>query len=661
SDSDRVENTIAEKEEYIEQRYFQQNDLIRKGEENLANIRTIEQQISEAASEKAVSESGINYDNIKIDELNRELELFAMQAGEAENQQAQLQQNLLTLENKKNALLDSQHAAEETLAALAQRAKETDGQKGELLEKEAQLISSVQSSKMELHGIEAQNISVAQTGEKAKADLATAQGYLADAQSQLDEIVSFAEEVQRKITQNTNIKNGIGLKLNSTNEKLEKANAELNLNSQKQFEVGNRIRILTDMENNLDGFQQSVKNILTNGKNGRLKGIIGTVAQLIGVDKGYETAIEIALGYGLQNIVVENETCAKYAIEFLKNNKAGRATFLPLDTVKASNFTDSLPEWATTADKVVTVDAKYAHIISNLLGRTVICDDINAASRLAKQLNYRYKIVTKDGQQINAGGSFTGGSVSKSAGLFTRKGEIEKLKASLEGLKAEYAAIEKRASEIKESCDLLNSQIEGCNAEIDIFTNDKNNCNVELAKYTQLVNQYKDSIYLYEGIIENSEGVIANNAERAKQLNAEISESEAGLESLAQQIASVGQFGEEYTRQREEAMETLNQIRFDILSLSGEMSIVQNNINQLAMQSQQGEMRKAQIVADIAAVKQRIEDKQAEIAAKADAILGMQQQIKDIEEQNRDFVALRMEIEKERNEITAETKALGEQ
>lgn len=661
SDSDRVENTIAEKEAYIEKRYFEANDLIRKGEENLSAIRAIEQKISEATSEKAVAESGINYDNIKIEELEKELGIYTSQEGETDNKKAQCEAQLVQLENRKQNLLENQKFAEEELNRLAQQAKETDGQKGALLEKEAQLISEVQNSKMELHGIETQNESVMQTAEKAKADLETAKGYLATAQGELDEILSFAEEVQRKITQNTNIKNGITLKLNGTNEKLEKANEALSANSQKQFETNNRIRILTDMENNLDGFQQSVKNILTNGKNGRLKGIIGTVAQLIGVEKGYETAIEIALGYSLQNIVVGDESSAKQAIEFLKNNKAGRATFLPLDTVKASSFNENLPEWATTADKVITVDARYSHIISSLLGRTVICDDINGASRLAKQLNYRYKIVTKDGQQINAGGSFTGGSVSKSAGLFTRKGEIEKLKENLAVLKEEYTKLEKTALDIKENCDLLNSQIEGCNAEIETLTADKNNCNVELAKYTQLVNQYKDSIYLYEGIVENSEGVIANNGTRKTQLEQLVADSETELAKLAQQIASIGQFDSEYAAKREEAMAALQQIRLDIVTLSGEMSIVQNNINQLIMAAQQGEMRKAQIVQSIEEVKQRIAEKQADIAAKAQSIVELQADIVRIEEENKDFVALRMDIEKERNEITAQTKTLRDE
>ena len=661
SDSDRLENTIAEKEAYIEKRFFESGQLTIKRDENTALIRTIEQKISEASSNKAVFESGISYDNIKIEELNRELQLFSTQEGETEAQKAQMQQNLVELEAKKQLLLNDQHTAEEQLATLAQQAKETDSQKGELLEKEAQLITCVQESKMELHGIETQNASVVATAEKAKADLETAQGYLEQTQSELDEIKAFAEEVQRKITQNTNIKNGLGLKLGGISDKLEKANEQLNLNSQKQFETNNSIRILTDMENNLDGFQQSVKNVLTNGKNGRLKGIIGTVAQLISVEKGYETAVEIALGYGLQNIVVQDESSAKQAIEFLKNSKAGRATFLPLDTVKASSFTENLPEWATTADKVIAVDAKYAHIISSLLGRTVICEDINSASRLAKQLNYRYKIVTKDGQQINAGGSFTGGSVSKSAGLFTRKGEIEKLKEKLALLKEEYTKLEKTALEIKESSDLINSQIEGCNAEIELLNGDKNESNIQLAKYTQLVNQYKDSIYLYEGIIENSQGVITSNNDKKAQLEKDIADCEAELATLAQQIASVGQFDAEYAEKREAAVEALQHIRLNIVSLSGEMSIVQNNINQLILMAQQGEIRKAQIVQDIEIAKQRIAEKQADIQAKVQEIADMQQQIVAVEEENEKFSAMRFEIEKERTELTNQTNAMRKQ
>ena len=658
NDCDEVENKIAEKESYIEKRYFEGNDLIRKGEENQNTIRAVEQQISDTNREKAVMESEIQYDSIKADELEKELKLYETLEGEADSKKQQLEESLAEMEDKKAQLLKSQQDTEEEIASLGRQVVETDGQKGALLSRETSLINRIQDSKMEIHGFSTQNESVMATANKAKQDLLTAKGYLETTQAQIAELTAFSDEAQRKITQNTNIKNGLGMKLSSITAKMDNYLSQQNENTKKQIDTQNRVKLLTDMENSLEGFQQSVKTVLNMGKNGSLKGIIGTIAQLITVEKGYETAVEIALGFGLQNIVVENETCAKYAIDYLKNNRGGRATFLPLDTVKPSHFNENLPDWATTADKIVNVDSKYSHIISNLLGRTIITEDINSASRLAKQLGYRYKIVTTDGQQINAGGSFTGGSVSKSAGLFTRKGEIEKLKAALSGLKAEFDRIEKEKSEVQNSLDLINSQIEGCNAEIEAMQNDKNNCNVELAKYTQLENQYKDSIYLYEGIIENGESVVKANREKENSLYRAITEDEKELAQVSEKLKSLGEIDAEYAQKKDALMADLQQIRLDVVSLGGEISITQNNLSQLSAQSAQSEMRKGQIVLDMEEIKNRIAQKQVDIGAKAGEVLAMQQQIKDIEQQSREFVALRMEIEKERVEVTAQVNSM---
>ena len=146
------------------------------------------------------------------------------------------------------------------------------------------------------------------------------------------------------------------------------------------------------------------------------------------VEPGREVAIETALGGALQNIVVENEAAAKAGIALLRSENAGRATFLPLDTVQPGFFRGNLSGSARLASSLVKADPRYANIVSNLLGRIVVVDDINEASRVARELGYRNKVVTLDGQVINAGGSFTGGSVQRSAGLFTRKQEMEELR-----------------------------------------------------------------------------------------------------------------------------------------------------------------------------------------------------------------------------------------
>ena len=190
-----------------------------------------------------------------------------------------------------------------------------------------------------------------------------------------------------------------------------------------------RIATLKELERSMDGYQHSVKAVIKAAENRRLRGIIGPVSSILTVRGGYEVAVETALGFAMQNIVVENETAAKAAMAFLRDERAGRATFLPLDTVRPGYFDRAkLPEGASLASDLVGYDKRYENIVTNLLGRIVVVDDINEASRAARQLDYRNRVVTKDGQVVNAGGSFTGGSVSKTAGLFSRKQEIDDLR-----------------------------------------------------------------------------------------------------------------------------------------------------------------------------------------------------------------------------------------
>ena len=661
SDFENIEKQISEKEAYIEKRYFEGNELIRKGEENQQAIRNVEQVISDKNAEKAVLESQSVYDVQRRTELEKELGLFDVEAGQLESRKAEIASELEKMQAEKLSIAEKCEDITSQLDKLTQQAKAADSHKGGLIEQQNSLKLTVQDSRMELVSIAAQNNSVMESAKNARAEIETAQSYLEIVNSQIAELKDFIEQADEGITRNGNIKNGIMMKLNSVKDKLDKAVENQNLNSEKQRDTENKIRILVDMENSMEGFQRSVKDVLTNGKNGRLKGIIGTVAQLISVEKGYETAIEIALGYALQNIVVEDETSAKYAIEFLKNTRSGRATFLPLDTVKPSNLNEKLPEWATTADKVITADGRYSHIISNLLARTVITEDINLASRLAKQLGYRYKIVTMDGQQINAGGSFTGGSVSKSAGLFTRKGEIEKLRGDLAKLKEQYTALSGETAKIKENADLLASQIEGCDAEIETLQNDKYNCNLELTKYTQQASQYNDSITLYGGVVENADNVLRLNSEREKQLNSTIAECEAHLGKLSAEIASLGQM-DETTQEKQAALgEQLQQLKLSAVQLEGEISLAENNLSQLSTQSQQSEMRKQRIAEDLAQIEHNAQQRKQSAEKFSQEIVALQQQIEHIEKQNSDYVKLRFEIEQERNEVSRETKALNEQ
>lgn len=193
-----------------------------------------------------------------------------------------------------------------------------------------------------------------------------------------------------------------------------------------------RLSMLTELQNELEGFSNSVKFVMRQSKAGKLSGIEGTTADLFSVDERYTTAIEIALGGAIQNIVTKDEESAKTAIQSLKDASRGRATFLPLTSVRGNvqNFgaITSCKGYIACAAEVIKNDKKYDLVFAYLLGRTALFDNLDNAVAASKKTGYRTRIVTLDGQTINAGGAMTGGSFNKNTGILTRTGEIARLK-----------------------------------------------------------------------------------------------------------------------------------------------------------------------------------------------------------------------------------------
>ena len=200
--------------------------------------------------------------------------------------------------------------------------------------------------------------------------------------------------------------------------------------------VARRADDLMRMVEHFDGYQESIKFVMREYSAGRIRNagsIYGPLSSLISVDKRYITAIETALGSSLQNIVVDNESTAKAAIYALKSANAGRATFYPVSAMRPASETDEIrtaktcPGFVGRADTLVSSDKEYRSIIEFLLLRTLVFDNIDNASVAAKKVNYRVKMVTLDGQVINAGGSFTGGSAKRDSGILSRRSEIDAL------------------------------------------------------------------------------------------------------------------------------------------------------------------------------------------------------------------------------------------
>lgn len=253
-----------------------------------------------------------------------------------------------------------------------------------------------------------------------------------------EEISLKVKAAEEECAEFINMASGYELRLKKAEERYEKRKKENEEIKLTLLSSESRLRFLQDTEKNMEGYQGSVKAVLKEFSRGTLTGIRGTVSSLIDVKEKYQTAIETALGNAIQDIITETENDAKKAINMLKNSSSGRATFLPLNSIKGRVLEEESLEdeygFIDLAYKLVDTDSEYHEIMKSLLGRIAVCEDLECAISIAKKYKYRFKIVTLDGQVINAGGSMTGGSKISNAGFLARRTEIEKLKKECEDL-----------------------------------------------------------------------------------------------------------------------------------------------------------------------------------------------------------------------------------
>lgn len=272
----------------------------------------------------------------------------------------------------------------------------------------------------------------------------------------LEHYQSRQKQYEQKAQMLQNAIHGCELKLKGKTDKrdaLKQQADKLLLDAQER---SRRTKILEDLERNMEGFHHSVKAVMKEAQRGTLKGMHGPVSRIIQVPTQYTVAIETALGPAMQNVVTGTEEDAKRAIAMLKQRDGGRATFLPLTTIKGNRLRESGMEGCAgfigVACDLCTCKEQYTGILHALLGRIAVAEDLNCAVAIAKRFQYRFKVVTLDGQVVNAGGSLTGGSLARKSGLLSRVNEIEKSKRVAQELsekaKTAQQALEAAQSEI---------------------------------------------------------------------------------------------------------------------------------------------------------------------------------------------------------------------
>lgn len=473
------------------------------------------------------------------------------------------------------------------------------------------------------------------------------------------------KEIQDEIVSVKNAIDGYTLRFENRGKKADSVKLAIDEKQRELHKGQDRVRLLEDLEKNMEGYFGAVKAVMKESGRGALRGIYGPVSQLITVKDKYSAAIETALGAAVQNIVVDNETDAKRAMGFLKEHRAGRATFLPITAIKGRVLSeqglDDQYGFVSIASDLVSYDNKYSEIIRWLLGRTAVAEDIDSAIAIAKKYSYRFRIVTLDGQVINAGGSMTGGSRVQNAGILSRGNEIERLKGSLASMQKELDGMLSDYKLLSEDASAAKAELEG--AEGDLLRAKEENIRREgelklasdkLASVSSGVKELLEEKETLEKRIES----VSSGAEAAR---SQIDELKETLENKEKELESITGDSKTLQKNREEVATKAAEIRLRIVSLQKDVEANTDEITRLKNRKTGHLDRLSELDGEI----REIEEKNDELRALTERLSADEKALKanhgDAQNQINELISQRDELEKQANDLRLHERAKSEE
>ena len=661
ADYERLSRQLDEFDEKSAALREEAQQLVLQVEQANADIRAVTEANAGSESEIAVLKNESEHSRFRIDEATGELERAGQGRQSIETEAAGHKAAIEKLHGEVAALDARVAELRAELRALEEKAA-ASGQRRDVIDAAiARLQDTATAAKVRAASAQSAKEAAAQRLDEAKQQAVELENSAAAAEEEKRRAERRLKDAEEAVTRNDNIKAGLKLKLESRRRQQAEAADALQKADKERSNTSQRIHILEDLERNMDGYQQSVKAVMRAAAGRRLRGIIGPVAGILTVEKGYETAIETALGFALQNIVVEDQGCARAAIGFLKDERAGRATFLPLDTVQGSRFTGRLTGTAEVAADLVKCDPRYQHIIDNLLGRIIVVEDLSEASTVAKNLGYRNRIVTLDGQVINAGGSFTGGSTARSVGVFSRKQELDELRTRLVKLEKKRADAEKELEARKAEVDNLTAQLSGAEAEGMNASSERLRASLELDRLTAAVAQHEENTRSLTAEIEAQQAAVTQNETACAEAEAAQGKAEAELNTYNAELAELGESTGSLTAERERITNELSENQMQRLANEKDIGLHEAALEGLQSRTGEAEARARELNAAIEAAKAKIEANALKIAEIERTRGENKEKIAAAEETIRTANAARMEKEAAVARLGQENRALTDE
>ncbi len=582
---EQAEMELTAIEEKIEEAITQSQKITAEIEEIRQSVSKFEENAMVIDSEVAVLENTISHNNETIERIIRE-------KSESTNARETIEKEILSNQKEIEELTLLSQEKQKQLLDFAQQISQTQEKGGSLSDESNRVSAEIAFLTKEL----ADNRVSASTAYSAIEEISSRENTIDELVNAKEETVKALEnqrnsqkneldDIEENITQLNNTVNGYAIRYNN---RLTKVNELKKQIDDKAFDIQkkeSRAKMLEDLEKNMEGYSGAVKSVMREVKRGTLRGIHGAISQLITVENQYATAVETAFGAAIQNIVTDNESDAKRAIEYLKRSNAGRATFLPLTAIKAKTLQESGLEdcygFVNIATELLTYDKKYEGIIKNLLGRTVVAEDMDCAIAIGKRYSNRFKIVTLDGQVINAGGSMTGGSRTQNAGILSRSTEIENIRKSNSEATSKLKVMNEEYKFLSEDLSNVSAELEATKADL------LNSQETRIRKQGELSltqQQLNDAVHTLEELKQeksSSQERVSQIRKALDQAEEKIAEISKKLETAEAELEKIGEEKEKTTLLKEEISNKATEINLAIHNAEKDIQVRQESIESL--------------------------------------------------------------------------------
>lgn len=650
---EKLQKNIDEIKDKEQINYLQVEELKRNSEQIKIEYEELNNSIEEL--DNKISEKKEAYTKLAVEKEKNEsgLVLIREQISNIINNTERIKQYLIQLEEKQGKIKSEQKdykqkfdsvnkLTEEKEKQLLEKQNELDAFTEDIIKDEMQIeliqtnrierlneISNVKTKIQRFHTM-LENLQARKTSVNEKKELIERANK--DRIDRIDRIENKKKNAEDDLKALLAEKEKANIDIQNKNSQIKDLNTNIKEKSEQYNTLRSKHRALTEMAEHYEGYGFSIKKIMELKKedNPRYKGIIGVVADIIKVDKEYEIAMEIALGGSVQHLVTEDEGTAKRLIEYLKTNRFGRATFLPMTSIKNRDFSKTLnkkePGFIGYASELLSYESKYSNIIEHLVGRVVVTDNIDNALAIAKKYNYTLKIVTLAGELIHPGGSLTGGAnKSNNTHLLSRKSDIDNYETQM----LEQAKV---LNKFKKDLEMLEELYNNENKKLELIVAKEHELNIILSETNVKLKEIEKETNQYIAEAEDIETEIIQLNYQEEQLAASHKEQSVLLEGSEIENTSDEEFVKRLTDEiqskklfKEQLSETLTLLKVEVSSLKQQQENVKNNESRMLQELSelQGLFEKNQM---------EIQINNSSIAEKEKSVISIIEQIKEKEE-----------------------------